>query len=381
MQKFSVKTEVCFGNGALEKLGEICADSAVIFTDGFMKKSGTADSVASYMKNCKTVSVFSEIKPDPPVETVAAALGFLLDKKAEVAVALGGGSSIDAAKSTVMIYERKTGKKIPLIAIPTTSGTGSEVTSFSVITDAEKGVKYPLVSDDLLPVTAILAPELTVSVPQTVTADTGFDVLTHAVEAYISTAANDFSDALAEKAVELTLEYLPKAYEAPSDLTAREKMHTASCLAGMAFNAVSLGVVHGIAHALGANFHIPHGRANAMMLPYVLEYNAGLSEGSEGTQENFVRVRARLARLAHLVGLDAYSEKYAAQSFIRRVYTMERSLGIPATLADAGVTKEAYAAAKAHIVESAVKDACTATNPVKMTPSGVETILARVDKF
>ena len=151
MQQFSVKTTVCFGKDSLTKLGEIKASSAVIFTDSFMKKSGTADRIASYMTGCESVSVFSEIRPDPPVETVAAALGFLIDKKAEVAVALGGGSSIDAAKSTVMIYGRKTGKKIPLIAIPTTSGTGSEVTSFSVITDAERGVKYPLVSDELLP--------------------------------------------------------------------------------------------------------------------------------------------------------------------------------------------------------------------------------------
>ena len=380
MQKFSVKTTVCFGKDSLTKLGELHATSAVIFTDSFMKKSGTADRIASYMTGCESVSVFSEIRPDPPVETVAAALGFLIDKKAEVAVALGGGSSIDAAKSTVMIYGRKTGKKIPLIAIPTTSGTGSEVTSFSVITDAERGVKYPLVSDELLPVTAILAPELTASVPAGITADTGFDVLTHAVEAYISTAANDFSDALCEKAVELTFEYLPKAYENPSDLVAREKMHTASCLAGMAFNAVSLGVVHGIAHALGANFHIPHGRANAMMLPYVLEYNAGLGE-SEGTQEETSRVSHRLARLARLVGLESFSDKYGAQSFLRRVYAMERSLGIPSSLAAAGVTKEAYEKVKSHIVKSAVADACTATKPVKIPPHGVEMILSRVDRF
>ena len=372
MQTFKISTEVCFGGDALEALGRIYADNAVIFTDGFMARSGTADRVASYMKNCKKIHVFSEIKPDPPVEMVAQALGFLLDAKADVVVALGGGSSIDAAKSTVMIARNETGKEIPLIAVPTTSGTGSEVTSFAVITDREKGVKYPLVSDSLLPEVAVLSAELVKSVPPAITADTGFDVITHALEAYISTSANDFSDAMAEKALELAFAYLPRAYKNGDDVVAREKMHTASCLAGMAFNAVSLGVNHGIAHTLGANFHIPHGRANAMVLGEVMAFNSGIEDGKTGLATE------KLANIARRIGLDVFSAKGGAAALVRKIRQMQRELGIPATLTACGVTEEAYKKALPHMIESAKNDACTATNPRPVTDADVKRIIERI---
>ncbi len=380
MQEFSIKTNVCFGKDPLEKLKEYKAPCAVIFTDNFMQKSGTAAKVASHMTGCGRVEVFSDIKPDPPVEIVAKALKFLLDCNASLVVALGGGSSIDAAKSTVMIAEKQTGNSITFIAIPTTSGTGSEVTKFSVITDAQKGVKYPLVSDDLLPDVAIMCPELTVSVPKQITADTGFDVITHAIEAYVSTASNDFSDALCEKALELAFEYLPKCCNTPDDIVAREKMQISSCLAGMAFNAVSLGVVHGIAHALGANFHIPHGRANAMMLPHVMSFNAGFLNCSENKDE-CKYVQGRFAKIAKVVGLSSFSDKNGAQNLIRRILSDEKALGIPLSLKEAGVSAENYMNVKEHIIASAVNDACTATNPVKIIGSDVELILSNVDKF
>ncbi len=375
MQKFKISTEVCFGEGSLEALGEINAKNAVIVTDAFMAKSGTADKIAKYMRGCENITVFSEIKPDPPVELIAKALEFLLDADADVVVALGGGSSIDAAKSTVLIARKQMGKEIPLIAVPTTSGTGSEVTSFAVITDTQAGVKYPLVSDSLLPAQAILAGELVMSVPKAITADTGFDVLTHALEAYISTAAHDYSDALAEKALELAFEYLPKAYHNGEDVLAREKMHTASCLAGMSFNAVSLGVNHGIAHSLGAHFHIPHGRANAMLLPHVMWYNAGL----DGVANE--RVVTRLAKIAKLIGLPAYNAKAGAMNLVNKLKTMQRELGIPLTLKDAGVVKSDYEAVKGHIVQSALNDACTVTNPRKLAEKDIFKILENIDKF
>lgn len=375
MQKFKISTEVCFGKDSLSALETIKAENAVIFTDAFLKKSGTADKIAGYMKNCTHISIYSDIKPDPPVELIANALDFLLKANADVVVALGGGSSIDAAKSTVLIARKQTGKELPLIAVPTTSGTGSEVTSFAVITDKEAGVKYPLVSDDLLPVKAILAGELVASVPSQITADTGFDVLTHALEAYISLQANDFSDALAEKSLEIAFEYLPEAYKHGDNELAREKMHTASCLAGMSFNAVSLGVNHGIAHSLGAHFHIPHGRANGMLLPYVMWYNAGL----DGKVDE--RTAAKLAKIAKLVGLPAFNSKAGAQNLVNKLKQMQRELGIPLTLKDAGVDKQSYESVKAHIIKSALNDACTATNPRKLKAHDIDVILSNIAKF
>ena len=375
MQKFKISTEVCFGKDSLSALETIKAENAVIFTDAFLKKSGTADKIAGYMKNCTHISIYSDIKPDPPVELIANALDFLLKANADVVVALGGGSSIDAAKSTVLIARKQTGKELPLIAVPTTSGTGSEVTSFAVITDKDAGVKYPLVSDDLLPVKAILAGELVASVPPQITADTGFDVLTHALEAYISLQANDFSDALAEKSLEIAFEYLPEAYKHGDNELAREKMHTASCLAGMSFNAVSLGVNHGIAHSLGAHFHIPHGRANGMLLPYVMWYNAGL----DGKVDE--RTAAKLAKIAKLVGLPAFNSKAGAQNLVNKLKQMQRELGIPLTLKDAGVDKQSYESVKAHIIKSALNDACTATNPRKLEAHDIDVILSNIAKF
>ena len=375
MQKFKISTEVCFGKDSLSALETIKAENAVIFTDAFLKKSGTADKIAGYMKNCTHISIYSDIKPDPPVELIANALDFLLKANADVVVALGGGSSIDAAKSTVLIARKQTGKELPLIAVPTTSGTGSEVTSFAVITDKEAGVKYPLVSDDLLPVKAILAGELVASVPPQITADTGFDVLTHALEAYISLQANDFSDALAEKSLEIAFEYLPEAYKHGDNELAREKMHTASCLAGMSFNAVSLGVNHGIAHSLGAHFHIPHGRANGMLLPYVMWYNAGL----DGKVDE--RTAVKLAKIAKLVGLPAFNSKDGAQNLVNKLKQMQRELGIPLTLKDAGVDKQSYESVKAHIIKSALNDACTATNPRKLEAHDIDVILSNIAKF
>ena len=377
MNTFGLKTRVCFGDGSLEALSEIVAENAVIFTDAFMQKSGNADKIASYMKKCRNISVFSETVPDPPIELIVKALGFLMDANTDVVVALGGGSSIDAAKSTILMFEKKTGKHVPLIAVPTTSGTGSEVTKFAVITDREAGVKYPLVSDKLLPDVAILSSELVMSVPKSITADTGFDVITHALEAYISTLANDFTDAFAEKALELAFEYLPRACKNGSDVEAREKMHTASCLAGMAFNDVSLGVNHGIAHALGAVFHIPHGRANAIMLYHVMKYNAGLDQPA-GAPNTACK---KMAKIARFIGLPAYNERQGANNLINEIRRLSIEVGIPRNLGEAGVAKNDYLANKAHIVKSAVNDACTATNPRKIDSSAVEAILKGIEKF
>jgi alcohol dehydrogenase class IV len=384
MQRFQIPTEVCFGDGALDALREIRAEHAVLFTDAFLEKSGVAERIRQCLCGCREICTYSAIKPDPPIELIADALRFLLDARAEVVVALGGGSSIDAAKATVLIARKETGREIPLIAVPTTSGTGSEVTRFSVITDRENGVKYPLVSKSLLPEKAILESSLTVSVPPAITADTGFDVLTHALEAEISTAANDFSDAMAEKALELAFAYLPAAVRNGADTLAREKMHTASCMAGMAFDNVSLGVNHGIAHALGAHFHIPHGRANGMLLATVMAFNAGLDLPASAATPATDRVCAKLARIAARTGATSAgfgTGRSGAQALVRKLTALQKEVGLPMSLAEAGVTPEVFAAAKEHIVESALKDACTATNPRPVTAADVEAILRRIAGF
>ncbi|MBO5648520.1 MAG: iron-containing alcohol dehydrogenase [Clostridia bacterium] len=380
MQTFYVKTKVCSGEGAMDILESFHGRNAVIFTDTFMVKSGVAARVAEKLSGCANVRVFDEIKSDPPIELVASGLRFLLEANADLVVALGGGSSIDAAKATILMAKRSGAKDgISLIAIPTTSGTGSEVTSFAVITDREKGVKYPLVDEELLPDYAIMDPALVVSAPPRITADTGFDVITHALEAYISVGANDYSDALAEKALELAFAYLPRAYADGADLVAREKMHTASCLAGMAFNAVSLGINHGIAHQLGARFHIPHGRANAMLLPHVVRFNANLSANFGAKEETAASLR--IAHIARRIGLSGDDTNALVLALIRHLFYLLKMTETPVTLADAGVSKEAYEAARSAMIDAALKDACTATNPRPVTSDDVAEILAGLAKW
>ncbi len=379
MKRFKLKTDIIFGNDALGVLKTIASDSAVLFTDAFMVSSGTADALKAYMTACKNITVFSDVKPDPPVELISQAVKFVMDVNADTVFALGGGSAIDAAKSTLMIIREHYGKNIKLIAIPTTSGTGSEVTQFSVITDTAAGKKLPLVDESMLPEIAVLDAELVKSVPPAITADTGFDVLTHALEAYISTEANDFSDALAEKAVELVADNLVPVYKNGADLDARAKMHTASCLAGIAFNEVSLGINHGIAHALGAQFHIPHGRANAMLLPHVLYFNAELD--IKFCVKNDCKTADKLELLARRLGYPANSPDIGVRNMIQRIKEFQRILKIPTTLGDAGVTKSQYEKVKDFIIESALNDACTATNPRKASPKDVEGILEKIAKF
>lgn len=375
MNRFRVKTEVRFDTGALDSLKEYAGLNIAIITDPFMVNSGAAERIGAFMTRCKKVSIFGEVKPDPPIELIAQGLKFLQEEDADLVVALGGGSSIDAAKSMVLMARRAMKKQIPLVAIPTTSGTGSEVTSFAVVTDKAAGVKYPLVSEELLPDVAILDPELVKTAPPSVTADTGFDVITHALEAYVSTQANDFSDALAEKALEIAFRYLPLAFRDGMNLVARDKMHTASCLAGMAFDAVSLGINHGIAHALGAKFHIPHGRANAMLLPLVIAYNADV-DGNFGKEDS--RAAARYATIARKLGLYASTTREGVNSLIGEIRYMMRMTGTPMTLREAKVTDADLAREKDSIIQSALKDPCTATNPRKPVAEDVEGILAQL---
>jgi len=375
MKKFNVNIEVYFGEDSLSKLSEITNKKVFIVTDSFMEKSGVANKVSKRLNNCK-VSIFSEIVPDPSIEIVTKGVDIILKEKPEVIIAIGGGSAIDAAKAIVH-FARKVGNlsNVQFIAIPTTSGTGSEVTSFSVITDNKKGVKYPLVSDDLLPDIAILDAELVKTAPNFITADTGMDVITHGLEAYVSKNSTDFSDALAEKALVLAFEYLPKVYKNGQDLIAREKMHTASCLAGIAFNQASLGINHSIAHVLGGKFHIPHGRTNAILLPYVIDYNADIVGYDT---RDFTLAAKKYCHISKLIGLPANNIRMGVKNLISEIKQMQKTMKLPITLKAAGVDLDNLKLLKDEIARIAMEDVCTISNPKAPTKEDVLRILERV---
>lgn len=372
MDTFKIKTEVVFGEGSLEYLKKLESKKIFLVTDPFMVKSGGVDKIKDYLSG-KEIFIFDEIVPDPPIETVVLGIERIKEFKPDLIIALGGGSAIDATKA-IMDFSKKIIKldNVQFIAIPTTSGTGSEVTSFAVITDKVKGIKYPLVSDSLLPDVALLEPELVKTVPNFITADTGMDVLTHAVEAYVSTKADDFSDALAEKAVELVFTYLLEAYKNGENIEAREKMHNASCMAGLAFNKTSLGLNHGIAHVIGGKFHIPHGRTNALLLPHIIEFNANI-QGY--TDREFTETAKKYAKLAKLVGLEGTNTRVLVKKFIDKIKELQKLMNMPTTLTMCKVDKKEVEKESNSIAELALLDACTNTNPRKAEKLDITNIL------
>ena len=364
MYKISYKTELHVGKGALQQLSHYKNEHILVVADPFMKTSGTLDAILANFDDSNDIVVFTDIVPDPPIETVVAGIKSAGDKPISIVLSIGGGSAIDASKA-MYYFAKKQGafSEAILIAIPTTSGTGSEVTSFSVITDAERGTKYPLVTKEILPDVAILDADLVLSLPGNITADTGMDVLTHAIEAYVSTKATDFSDALAEKAIKLVFEYLPKAYKNGQDVEAREKMHAASTLAGMAFNTASLGINHSLAHAAGAKFHVPHGRLNSILMPHVIQYNAGIEFNNRNRQATDKTVASRYQDIAKLLGCSASSPVSGVRQLVEAIKKLQRKLEMPTSLREYGVKADAFAQYKVEISEAALHDGCTPTNP------------------
>ena len=364
MYKISYKTELHVGKGALQQLSHYKNEHILVVADPFLKTSGTLDAILANFDDSNDIVVFTDIVPDPPIETVVAGIKSAGDKPISIVLSIGGGSAIDASKA-MYYFAKKQGafSEAILIAIPTTSGTGSEVTSFSVITDAERGTKYPLVTKEILPDVAILDADLVLSLPGNITADTGMDVLTHAIEAYVSTKATDFSDALAEKAIKLVFEYLPKAYKNGQDVEAREKMHAASTLAGMAFNTASLGINHSLAHAAGAKFHVPHGRLNSILMPHVIQYNAGIEFNNRNRQATDKTVASRYQDIAKLLGCSASSPVSGVRQLVEAIKKLQRQLEMPTSLREYGVKADAFAQYKVEISEAALHDGCTPTNP------------------
>lgn len=365
MRSFEIKTKVFFGDQALDRLAEIPYNKVLIITDPFMAQSSMFNLVTDPLKRAnKEFEIFKDVVPDPPIEKISEGVKKMLEYKPDVLVAVGGGSAIDSSKSIREFALRvEPYAEVGLIAIPTTSGTGSEVTSFAVVSDPKEKMKYPLVSEHLTPDEAILDAELVKSVPPAITADTGMDVFTHALEACVSTNRSDFTNALAEKAIEICGVFLLRAYLDGNDTHARQKMHSASCLAGLAFNTASLGLNHGMAHQLGATFHIPHGRANAMLLPHIIEFNSDINKHSKSQKEYLPAVK-RYATVAQILGLSSYNKIMTVRSLVNWVQFMLKEMDSPLSISQMGtISKEEYFNAIDRMADAALADACTATNP------------------
>lgn len=365
LDKFDLHTKIFIGSASFDKMLEQ-RRRVFIVTDKFMHESGRVSYLTDKIKaEGAKWEIFSDVTPDPDIETVTAGVAKILDFQPDTVIALGGGSPIDAAKAIVYFAAKQIDlRDCPFVAVPTTSGTGSEVSKFAVITDRARGIKYPLIDDTLLPDYAVLDAELTCSVPPKVTADTGLDVLTHAIEAFVCTEANAFTDALAEKSVKLVDHYLLLAYKEPENREARQGMHNASCLAGAAFSNAGLGLCHSMAHAMGAQFHIPHGRANAILLPVVMSFNAGC-------ETTLTPVATRYAELASLIGMGATSMRQSALNLIHMVRRLQQRMGVPQCIKDAGVSAEDFEAALDTMADAALADRCTATNPKPCTKEDI----------
>ena len=391
MQWFKVPEKIYFEAGSiayLEKMPDI--ERAFIVTDESMVKLGYIDKILYHLRNREKYvhsEIFAEVEPDPSFDTIKRGVAAMESFKPDVIIAVGGGSPIDAAKGMWLFYEHpdadveglklkfmdirkrtykfpKLGGKAKMVAIPTTSGTGSEVTSFAVITDKEKNKKYPLADYELTPDVAIIDPDLVMTLPKSITADTGMDVLTHALEAYVSTMASDYTDGLAEKAVELVFENLQQAYEHGDDKKAREKMHNASTIAGMAFTNAFLGLNHSIAHKIGGEFHIPHGRTNAILLPYVIRYNASRpTKFVSFPKYEFYVAAQKYQAIAKRIGLKADTTEEGVNSLIEAVKKLNENLNIPKSFQEAGLSESEFMSKIDLLADRAFEDQCTTANP------------------
>ncbi|KOY64856.1 butanol dehydrogenase [Clostridium sporogenes] len=378
MERFTLPRDLYFGEGSLEALKTLKGKKAVVVVGGgSMKRFGFLDKVESYLNEAGIeVKLIEGVEPDPSVETVMNGAAVMREFEPDLIVSIGGGSPIDAAKAMWIFYEYpdftfeqavvpfgipELRQKARFVAIPSTSGTATEVTAFSVITDYKKKIKYPLADFNLTPDIAIVDPDLAQTMPAKLTAHTGMDALTHAIEAYVAGLRSVFSDPLAMKAIVMVKEYLVKSYN--GDKEARGQMHLAQCLAGMAFSNALLGITHSMAHKTGAVFHIPHGCANAIFLPYVIQYNAK-SCGE------------RYATIAKNLGLAGENQDELVKALIEMIREMNKTMNIPLNLKEYGITEEEFKENVKYISHNSVLDACTGSNPREIDDETMEKLFA-----
>jgi len=391
MQWFKIPPKIYFENDSIQYLENMPdITRAFIVTDPTMVKLGYVSRILYYLRRRAVPvhsEIYSDVEPDPDVETILRGVDRMKQFQPDVIIALGGGSAIDAAKGMWLFYEHsetsfdglrlkfmdirkrafqfpKLGQRAKFVAIPTTSGTGSEVTAFSVITDRKNGnIKYPLADYALRPDVAIIDPQFVLSLPKAAVADTGLDVLTHALEAYVSVMASDYTDGLALQAIDMVFEYLPRSFE-EADPVAREKMHNASCIAGMAFTNAFLGLNHSMAHKLGGEYHIPHGRANAVLLPYVIAYNASKPTKFAAFPKygTFVADQ-KYAKAARTIGAGGVDTIESVTNLIAAVRTLMKRLGLPLSIRDCGVDETVFFSKLETLAENAHSDQCTGANP------------------
>lgn len=356
MDEFECRTKIISGPGAVESLKGFHAKRLFLVTDPFFYKNGTADRVAQ-AAGAERTEIFHDVKPDPTVELAAEGTARLRAFEADLIVALGGGSAMDCAKA--MAFFSKGDAK--LIAIPTTSGSGSEVTDFAILTHNK--VKHPLVDKRLRPDAAILDSDLLVELPPSLVADSGFDVLTHAVEAYVATGAGVFTDALAREAFRGAYGALPASFAGHQEV--RLRIHQAATMAGMAFTQAGLGLCHAMAHSLGGLFHIPHGRLNAILLPSIVTTNAHVAG-------------KKYADLARAAGIGGSADTIAVRNLRSSLIRLRRELKLPETLAQAGVDPRNVWISTQEIVDATLADPCCKTNPMPVEDFLVRRILEEV---
>ncbi|QSH42537.1 bifunctional acetaldehyde-CoA/alcohol dehydrogenase [Lentisphaerota bacterium ZTH] len=389
---FRVPPKIYFKCGCLQvALSDLAGKKrAFIVTDRFLYNNGHLAGTIKCLENLGiNFEIFADVEPDPTLATAKAGVERMKAFEPDVIIALGGGSPMDAAKIMWLMYEHpdaafndiamrfmdirkrvykfpKLGEKAILVAIPTTSGTGSEVTPFAVITDEKTGQKYPLADYELTPSIAIIDSELVMSMPKKLTAYSGLDALTHAIEAYTSILASEYTNALALEAIRLIFKYLPAAYEnGQNDQKAREKIHHASTIAGMAFANAFLGVCHSMAHKLGAEFHVPHGLANALLINEVIKFNATDKPTKQGTfsQYKCPEAQTRYADIASSLGLAGKTEAEKVQNLIEAIESLKTQLEIPKSIKEYGISKKDFEAKVDELSEKAFDDQCTGANP------------------